>query len=274
MNFALLNNQLTEEKDLRLTNKNRGFLYGDGFFETIKIFNKKPFNLENHFDRIIYSADFLDIKFSLSVLDLNKSISILIEKNNIKSGFVRISVYRNSKGKYFPEENTSSILINSRNDINDLFVERSFINIGYYKENLKSPSSLSNLKSLNSLLYIMASKYANENNFDDVILFNTNNNIIETTNSNIFILNYNKVITPPLKDGCVDGSMRKLLISIIKNKYEFIEESIFENDLDTCSEVILSNSTYGVRGTKKINETTYNNSNLYKYLINSLNNLI
>ena len=274
MNFALLNNQLTEEKDLRLTNKNRGFLYGDGFFETIKIFNKKPFNLENHFDRIIYSADFLDIKFSLSVLDLNKSISILIEKNNIKSGYVRISVYRNSKGKYFPLENTSSILINSRNDINDVFVERSFINIGYYKENLKSPSSLSNLKSLNSLLYIMASKYANENNFDDVILFNTNNNIIETTNSNIFILNYNKVITPPLKDGCVDGSMRKLLISIIKNKYEFIEESIFENDLDTCSEVILSNSTYGIRGIKKINEITYNNSNLYKYLINSLNNLI
>ena len=137
MNFALLNNQLTEEKDLRLTNKNRGFLYGDGFFETIKIFNKKPFNLENHFDRIIYSADLLDIKFTLSVLDLNKSISILIEKNNIKSGSVRISVYRNSKGKYFPVENTSSILINSRNDINDVFVERSFINIGYYKENLK-----------------------------------------------------------------------------------------------------------------------------------------
>ena len=274
MNFALLNNQLTEEKDLRLTNKNRGFLYGDGFFETIKIFNKKPFNLENHFDRIIYSADLLDIKFTLSVLDLNKSISILIEKNNIKSGSVRISVYRNSKGKYFPEENASSILINSRNDINDVFVERSFINIGFYKENLKSPSPLSNLKSLNSLLYVMASKYAKEYNFDDIILFNTNNNIIETTNSNLFILNYNKVITPPLKDGCVDGSMRKLLISIIKNKYEFEEESISENDLDTCSEVILSNSTYGVRGVKKINEKTYNNSNLYKYLINSLNNLI
>ena len=274
MNFALLNNQLTEEKDLRLTNKNRGFLYGDGFFETIKIFNKKPFNLENHFNRIIYSADLLDIKFTLSVLDLNKSISILTEKNNIKSGSVRISVYRNSKGKYFPEENTSSILISSKSDINDVFIERSFINIGYYKENLKSPSPLSNLKSLNSLLYVMASKYANENNFDDVILFNTNSNIIETTNSNLFILNYNKVITPPIKDGCVDGSMRKLLISIIKNKYEFEEESISENDLDICSEVILSNSTYGVRGIKKINETTYNNSNLYKYLINSLNNLI
>lgn len=274
MNFALLNNQLTEEKDLRLTNKNRGFLYGDGFFETIKIFNKKPFNLENHFNRIIYSADLLDIKFTLSVLDLNKSISILTEKNNIKSGSVRISVYRNSKGKYFPEENTSSILISSKSDINNMFVERSFINIGYYKENLKSPSPLSNLKSLNSLLYVMASKYANENNFDDVILFNTNNNIIETTNSNLFILNYNKVITPPLKDGCVDGSMRKLLISIIKNKYEFEEESISENDLDICSEVILSNSTYGVRGIKKINKKTFNNSNLYKYLINSLNNLI
>ena len=68
--------------------------------------------------------------------------------------------------------------------------------------------------------------------------------------------------------------MRKLLILIIKNKYEFEEESISQNDLDTCSEVILSNSTYGVRGIKKINKKIYNNSNLYKYLINSLNNLI
>jgi branched-chain amino acid aminotransferase len=274
MKFALLNNQLTEEKEIRLTNKNRGFLYGDGFFETIKIFNKKPFNLQNHFHRIIYSVDLLDIKFSLSILDLNKSISMLIDKNNIQSGSVRVSIYRNSIGKYLPKENSSSILINSKNDIEYMFVKRKFLDIGYYKENLKSPSPLSNLKSLNSLLYVMASKYAKENNFDDVILFNTNKNIIETTNSNLFILNHNKVITSPLKDGCVDGSMRKLLFLIIKNKYELIEESISENDIENSSEVILSNSTYGVRGVKKINIKTYNDSSLYNYLINSLNKLI
>ncbi|MAJ13340.1 MAG: hypothetical protein CMD09_05025 [Flavobacteriales bacterium] len=274
MNFALLNNQLTQVNDIRLTNRNRGFLYGDGFFETIKIFNKKLFNLENHFHRIIYSADLLDINFSFTILDLNKSISILIDKNNIKSGSVRVSIYRNSIGKYLPEENSSSILISSKNDIDDMFVEKSLIDIGYYRRNLKSPSPLSNLKSLNSLLYIMASKYAKENNFDDVILFNTNMNIIETTNSNLFILNHNKVITPPLKDGCVDGSMRKLLFSIIKNKYELIEESISENDLENSSEVILSNSTYGVRGVKKLNTKIYNGFSLYNYLINSLNRLI
>ena len=274
MNFALLNNQLTEEKEIRLTNKNRGFLYGDGFFETIKIFNKKPFNLENHFQRIIYSTALLDIKLSLSILDLKKSISILADKNNMKSGSVRISVYRNSIGKYFPEENSSSILINSKDDTVDEFVKKTFLDIGYYKENLKSPSPLSNLKSLNSLLYVMASKYAKENNFDDVILFNTNKNIIETTNSNLFILNHNKVITSPLKDGCVDGSMRKLLFTIIKNKYELIEASISENDMKTCSEVILSNSSYGVRGVRTLNTKIYNGSNLYNYLINSLNRLI
>ena len=274
MDFALLNNQLTEEKEIRLTNKNRGFLYGDGFFETIKIFNKKPFNLENHFQRIIYSTALLDIDLSLSILDLKNSISILADKNNMKSGSVRISVYRNSIGKYFPEENSSSILISSKDDIVDEFVKKTFLDIGYYKENLKSPSPLSNLKSLNSLLYVMASKYAKENNFDDVILFNTNKNIIETTNSNLFILNHNKVITSPLKDGCVDGSMRKLLFSIIKNKYELIEASISENDMMTSSEVILSNSSFGVSGVRTLNTKIYNGSSLYNYLINSLNRLI
>ena len=49
MNFALLNNQLTEEKEIRLTNKNRGFLYGDSIFETIKIIDNKIIFWEEYF---------------------------------------------------------------------------------------------------------------------------------------------------------------------------------------------------------------------------------
>ena len=48
----------------------------------------------------------------------------------------------------------------------------------------------------------------------------TNENIIESTNSNLFICDKGVVFTPPLEDGCVDGSMRKLLLSIIKNEYD------------------------------------------------------
>ena len=64
MNFVVFNNKLISSKDINLTNKNRGFLYGDGFFESIKIFNQSPFNFNNHYNRIELSAVFLGLEFS------------------------------------------------------------------------------------------------------------------------------------------------------------------------------------------------------------------
>ena len=84
MNFIVYNNQLINRNDLELSEKNRGFLYGDGFFESIKIFNRKPFNFENHFKRIQSSANYLDLIFKISKQDFLNIIIKLLENNNNK----------------------------------------------------------------------------------------------------------------------------------------------------------------------------------------------
>ena len=121
------------------------------------------------------------------------------------------------------------------------------MSLGIYTDNLKSPSKLSNIKSLNSLLYVLAIKYAKSNGFDDVLLYNSSNNIIESTNSNLFLKSKNTVFTPPIPDGCVDGSMRKLLISIIERKYKLIYKSLKVEDVSESDEIILSNAISGVK---------------------------
>lgn len=275
MNFIVYNNQLINRNDLKLSEKNRGFLYGDGFFESIKIFNRKPFNFENHFKRIQSSANYLDLIFKISKQDFLNIIIELLEKNKIINGYIRISVFRESLGKYCPDSNDSSFIISSKEDKKSCFtVNSNYLNLGVYKENLKSNSKISNLKSLNSLLYVMASKYALENKHDDVLLLNTNENIIESTNSNLFIYEKGVVFTPPLSDGCVDGSMRKLLLSIIKNEYEIKVQSLSFQQIQQSEEIILSNAISGVIRVTHFANEIYSKKVFYNFLIKSLNSLI
>ena len=275
MNFVVCNNKIIDENELKLTSTNRAFLYGDGFFESIKIFNSKIFNYSNHFNRIKLSANYLHINLNFSAEKLLQIISSLILKNDITNGSIRITIFRNSKGKYYPAENDSSYVITSKKDSNNIFKksEEDFT-IGLYVENLKPQSKISNLKSINSLLYVMAAKYASENNYNDVFLMNTNNKIIETTNSNIFILKKGIVFTPPLLDGCVDGSMRNLLMHITKQHYQISIKSINEEDINKCEELILSNAISGVRRVTNFNKVVFKERKFYEFLISSLNKLI
>ena len=156
----------------------------------------------------------MNLEFLISKDDLLNKIKELLLQNDIVNGSVRITIFRDSDGKYYPINNESSYIITSVKDQKSSFVNNDKLSLGIYRDNLKSPSKLSNIKSLNSLLYVLAIKYAKSNGFDDVLLYNSSNNIIESTNSNLFLKSKNTVFTPPISDGCVDGSMRKLLISV------------------------------------------------------------
>ena len=58
MKFSIFNNEIVNSNEIVLSKTNRGFSYGDGFFETIKFFKGSVFNFQNHFKRILFSNDF------------------------------------------------------------------------------------------------------------------------------------------------------------------------------------------------------------------------
>jgi len=275
MEFAIINNEIISSSEVRLSITNRAFLYGDGFFETIKIFSSKAFNLVNHYSRIINSAKILDLDFNLSVSELEKNVNAIIRKNNIVDGSIRITIFRDSDGKYFPNDNKSSYCIYTYNDTQACFVLNSDpLLLGVYEDNYKSVSALSSIKSLNSLLYVMASKYAKKNDFDDVLLLNSNKNIIESTNSNIFLCYGDVVYTPPISDGCVDGSMRRLIITLLKDKFTLLTKTIIYSDVVECEELFLSNAISGVRWVGSFGDKEFVKKDVSSYLINALNKLI
>ena len=275
MKFSIFNNEIVNSNEIVLSKTNRGFSYGDGFFETIKFFKGSVFNFQNHFKRIIFSASLLDLKFDLTILELEILITKIIKINNLLNGSVKIIIYRESEGKYLPLTNKSSFYISCTKDSSDEFVlNTKSLKIDLYKDNFKSDSPLSNIKSLNSLLYVMASIYAKKNNFDDVLIFNSNKRIIESTNSNLFLFSDDVIYTPPLSDGCVDGTMRRLIVDILKIKYTISIESITESQLLRSSEIFLTNSFSGLKWVGSFKNSGNKNKSVCSYVIDSLNNLI
>ena len=276
MEFIILNRNLSPLSDLKLLASNRAFLYGDGVFETIKVISGKVFNFTAHFDRLKKSLEFLDIDCNISSTELLSLIEKLLSKNNINnSGRVRISFYRDSNGKYLPDNNKGSFIIQSFiNDVNYFELNKSGLSLGFYNEQKKNSGSLSNLKSVNAVIYVLASLFAKKESFDDAIIFNEKDIPIETSNSNIFILKDNVVITPDLSQGCVDGTMRNLIIDILKNNYKVLETKINVKDFALAKEVFISNSISGVKWVKQVEEFKYESSKVSSSIINSLNKLV
>jgi len=240
VNIVYYNSEFIRKEKLILKSANRAFNYGDGFFETIKIINSKPFNFSAHFLRCCLACKILKFEFNASKYNFIELLLKLIEKNNIKNGSVKIHISRSGDGKYLPSSLSTNILITAEKG--SQFHQNLAISLCVFNEEVKTKGKLSNIKSSNALVSILSAIYAKKSDCENAILLNTDENVIETTNSNIFILKSNKFYTPPITDGCVDGTMRKWILQ----EEKVIEKSLSISDINQADEVFLSNALKGI----------------------------
>ena len=272
MSYIYLNGNIIHKNNFILNKKNRAFFYGDGLFETINVFNGKVFNYDAHWQRIKYSCSVLELDFKKSKEMLLDDISnILIKKNKIDNGKIKLILFRDTLGKYLPKSNNTSIYISIEPSIKSNFsINQKGLKIDWYHNEYKTRTKLSNIKTLNSLVYILASKYAIRNNLDDVILFNDLENVIETTSSNIFIVEKNNLVTPKLNQGCVMGTFREL---ILKNSKSCKEEILNKKRILNADELFITNSS-GLKWVESLAGKKFKSKIFSKKLIEQINNLI
>ena len=142
--------------------------------------------------------------------------------------------------------------------------------IGVYDDILKPLNILSPYKLANAQLYVLASVFFKENQLDDALIKNENGNIIETTNSNLFISSNGVLYTPPLSEGCVGGIMRMQVINLaISNGMLVYENPIQLQHLLSADEIIITNSIKGIRWIGQYKDKRYYNS-----LANKLTDLL
>jgi len=261
---SILNGEIINSDAQGSLQINRSFLYGDGFFETMRFVNRKIAFEEDHWARIRKSIELLllNIETIPDQQKLLEEINALVKTNKITSSArVRLTVFRNADGFYSPQNNQSGYFLSCFPLVDKIDNYKDGIRVGIYKEQKKIAGKFSHLKSTSAQLYVMAGAYAKENNLDDVLILNHNNNCIESSSCNLFLVKDRTLLTPPLSEGCVDGIFRRNILRAANELGIQAHESIVtEMDLTDADELFLSNVVRGIQTIKKMDEEKYTNS--------------
>ena len=246
-------NGILQDSDTNLLDQNRGFLYGDGVFETLKIVGGKILFFEDHYFRLMAAMRIvrMEIPMNFTLEYLEEQVLSLVEKNKIEqSARARITVYRNNGGLYLPTNNTVSFLIQTSAIENPVYsISEKEYEVDLYKDFYIPKQLLSTLKTTNKMIHVTGSIYAKENDLDNCILLNDSKNVVEALQGNLFMRVGNTLITPPISEGCLNGIMRKQILSFAKKEtiLEVVEQVISPFDLQKADELFVTNVIRGIQ---------------------------
>jgi branched-chain amino acid aminotransferase len=255
---------------------NRGFLYGDAVFETVKILDNKVLFLEDHYFRLMASMRILrmEIPMNFTMEFFESEILAAAKAESIEtSARARLTVYRKDGGFYLPENNNIEYVISVSKIEKPLYsIEKDNYEVDIYKDFYVSKQLISTLKSTNKLVNITGSIYADENGLDNCILLNEDKNVTEVLQGNIFMLKDGILSTPPLSDGCLNGIMRKQILALAKTieSIEVQEASISPFDLQKADELFLTNVIKGIQPITKYRKKEFETT-ISEMLLSKLN---
>ena len=252
--------------------QNRGFLYADAVFETLKVLDGKILFLEDHYFRLMASMRILrmEIPLEFTLEYLESEIFKTINALNLTNARVRLTVFRNGEGRYLPQQRTVGFIIVAESTGTVYVHTTEKYEVELFKDFHVSKHLLSTLKTTSCLINITASIFAEENGYENCLLINDEKNVIEAINGNIFIIKDNVVSTPPVADGCKNGIIRKKIIEIINktDNLTFEERSISPFELQKADEIFITNIAVGIQSVtqyrKKLFADTIANSLLMK----------
>ena len=214
--------ELVEEADAKISVFDHGFLYGDGIFEGIRVYNKCVFKLEEHLERLEYSAKAIMFDMPWSRREISDAVCETCRANNIIDGYVRLCATR-GRGTLGlnPKVCEDPQLIVIAGTI-QLYPE------DYYTEGLKiitvptrrvNPAALPPMiKSLNYLNNILAKLEAINQGYMEALMLNDQGYVAECTGDNIYIVRGGGIFTPPTSSGALKGITRDVTFAIAQEK--------------------------------------------------------
>lgn len=268
--YFCYNGKLLAAGKLIISADNRGFRFGDGFFETMKMIEENIPLQTYHFERLFSSLQILNFeKPDYFIADyLSEQIKKVTAKNNhTQSARIRLTIFRGDGGLYEYENNFPNYIIQTwKIDPQTSAWNKNGLCTGIYAKARKSCDDFSHIKSNNYLPYVMAAQWTKENKLDDAIILNNYNRIAEATIANIFLINDGKIKTPALSEGCVSGVMRRYIIqSLKKENIPFEETQIYTDEPAEANEIFLTNAVQGIKWIKQCENYNYS-SELAEYL--------
>ncbi|MDW8392631.1 MAG: aminotransferase class IV [Chitinophagales bacterium] len=246
MSLIIWNGQLQAEP----AGLNRAMKFGDGFFETMRWYRGRILFLADHRRRMQVAARALQLKLpdQLTAAELTQQAHALAAATHAGDhARLRLTVFRSGGGAYRAQtaEAEYCMEVMPLPGFYDPDVKAATACI--YRKLTKDFSILSSVKTIGSLPYVLAALYAEKKQCDEAILLNSQNDVVETTTSNVFLVRKDKVYTPPVRSGCIAGIFRHRLIAFLKKRRPLLQERrISVQDLLEADELFQTNAIQGI----------------------------
>lgn len=243
--FRVRGGKLLRGAATRISPIDRGLLYGDGLYETMRCYWGKLFRLDDHLARLARGAEVLDLELGArAIAKFQKMIPEAVRITGHQSCRVRLTVTRGEvKGDWRDAsavgEPTVLIEVNQLPDDPELrSVTLATVSI---RRDERSP--LSNIKSLNFLPSILARAEARRLGADDALMLNTLGQVAEASSSNIFAVFGDELVTPPVEAGILPGIVRLTVLELAPSLgLRPVERTLLPADLIEADEVFITNS--------------------------------
>lgn len=231
---------------------NRGFLYADGIFETIRVMRGVPLFLHNHHQRMRegLKAHRIHPPLDFTTARIREDILRLLEAQGIRgSARIRMTLSRRGGGYYSPDESGLDVVMTAEPIAQSEFVlNDKGLSVDIYPEMKCTPNHLTRFKNIAANIYIQSGLWAKEHNLDTALIQNDRMGIIESTASNLFLVSNGVLYTPGLDSGATAGIMRTEIINLaLKAGMKVYECNLTPQNLLIADEVFLTNAVQGLR---------------------------
>ena len=249
--WVYLNERFVEDHQARISVFDRGFLFGDGIFETLRVHNTYPLFLDRHLQRLRQSCESIRLSLPTPEPPWEALLRELVDRNHLEHTMIRITITRGvgSLGPDPSECSNPTIVIFSRplpqltKDQRDQGVSLTILTTR------RQPSCAlpSHVKSLNYLNNILAKQEANEAHTFDGLLLNTDGHLTECTTSNMFFVKNQRLHTPSLQCGILPGITRGIVLELAREGGIDVQEGTYQPEaLLDADECFLTNTGFGV----------------------------
>jgi 4-amino-4-deoxychorismate lyase len=259
---------------------NRSLMFGEGAFETFRYKQKLPVHLNRHLLRLKNTCNYLDIKYPGDFY-IETTIEKMVKdhksehfNNVIKDLIVKIALFSSGGPSYFDKSENTITCVSIKEE--DSVVQKT-ISLGLSKLKVNSKDVFNFHKTTNYLLSSIERKTAKKNNFDDSLLINENNIVVESTSGNFFWIKGSNVFTPSIETGALPGITRGLVLEVCKkNKIRVVEDEFEPGSIIFPEAMFITNSARGIIEVSNLNNTTESTrtQNLFPIIKNDLLQLL
>jgi branched-chain amino acid aminotransferase len=260
--YVYLNGKVLPAKDALISVFDHGFLYGDGIYETMRVYDGVVFKLDEHLQRLFRSASLIGLTISQDMDHLKIAIYETLIANALRNAYIRLTVSR-GKGSIgldpdlCPEPTIVIFVQDLREYPKEYYRNGLNLIISETRRNLKAAIN-PQIKSLSFLNNVLAKIEAKKKNAYEAIMLNAYGNLTEGTVSNLFFHKDNLLCTPSIDCGILDGITRGLVIELAKSEGLKVKEGKFtKKDIYTAEEVFVTNTTMEVMPVSGVDDRRY-----------------